>query len=126
MNIAFFAVPDLLAPLQLWVRRLMHTGGSSSGMRPRQPARAAMLPATQAAGLPPMARRPARLTALAQPAARVQRPLHSVDAQRPLRVVHVMERGASRASAGRMVISGRMADVCAELDRLAAREATLH
>jgi hypothetical protein len=27
------------------------------------------------------------------------------------------------ASAGRMVISGRMADVCAELDRLAAIEA---
>jgi hypothetical protein len=26
------------------------------------------------------------------------------------------------ASAGRMVISGRMADVCAELDRLAALE----
>ena len=28
------------------------------------------------------------------------------------------------ASAGRMVISGRMADVCAELERLAAQEAT--
>ena len=35
--------------------------------------------------------------------------------RRPLRIVH----GAT----GRMVISGRMADVCAELDRLAALEA---
>jgi len=28
-----------------------------------------------------------------------------------------------RAGVGRMVISGRMADVCAELDRLAGKEA---
>jgi hypothetical protein len=34
------------------------------------------------------------------------------------------QRGSS--AGGRMVISGRMADVCAELDRLAALEATLH
>ena len=40
---------------------------------------------------------------------------------RPLRVLRVAD-GASRQCAGRMVISGRMADVCAELDRLAARE----
>ncbi len=38
-----------------------------------------------------------------------------------LRVVRVMEAGQSPAQVGRMVISGRMADVCAELDRLAAR-----
>ena len=35
-------------------------------------------------------------------------------ARRPLRVVH--------SAQGRMVISGRLADVCAELDRLAALE----
>lgn len=40
--------------------------------------------------------------------------------RRPLRVVRVAEAGP--AVAGRMVISGRMADVCAELDRLAALE----
>ncbi len=45
--------------------------------------------------------------------------------QKPLRVVRVVEAGQARASVGRMVISGRMADVCAELDRLAAREAAL-
>jgi hypothetical protein len=40
-----------------------------------------------------------------------------------LRVVHVHESGQSAVGAGRMVISGRMADVCAELDRLVAIEA---
>lgn len=41
----------------------------------------------------------------------------------PLRVVRIVEPSASRSTAGRMVISGRLADVCAELDRLAALEA---
>lgn len=45
--------------------------------------------------------------------------------KKPLRVVRVVEAGQTRASVGRMVISGRMTDVCAELDRLAAREAAL-
>ncbi len=45
-------------------------------------------------------------------------------AKRPLRVLRVVEKGQHRTHVGRMVISGRMADVCAELDRLAAREAT--
>ena len=44
---------------------------------------------------------------------------------RPVRMVRVVEAGQSRSNAGRMVISGRMADVCAELDRLVARESTL-
>jgi hypothetical protein len=44
---------------------------------------------------------------------------------KPLRVVRVVETGQARTSVGRMVISGRMADVCAELDRLAACEAAL-
>jgi hypothetical protein len=42
---------------------------------------------------------------------------------KPLRVVRVLEPAAPRSTAGRMVISGRLADVCAELDRLAALEA---
>ena len=45
---------------------------------------------------------------------------------RPLRMVRVMEVGQTSAQVGRMVISGRMEDVCAELDRLVLREATLH
>jgi hypothetical protein len=48
------------------------------------------------------------------------------DASKPLRVLRVVESGQPRCSVGRMVISGRMADVCAELDRLVAHEASLH
>lgn len=43
-----------------------------------------------------------------------------------VRMIQVREPGQARASVGRMVMSGRMADVCAELDRLVAREAALH
>ncbi len=48
------------------------------------------------------------------------------NAHRPLRTVRVMENGQPPGQVGRMVMSGRMADVCAELDRLAACEARLH
>jgi hypothetical protein len=44
---------------------------------------------------------------------------------KPLRIVRVVETGQTHTSVGRMVISGRMADVCAELDRLAACEAAM-
>jgi hypothetical protein len=47
----------------------------------------------------------------------------TLQAAKPLRIVRVVEPSAPRAIAGRMVISGRLADVCAELDRLAAQEA---
>lgn len=50
---------------------------------------------------------------------------HKLALRQPLRVVRVLEAGQPRACVGRMVISGRMADVCAELDRLAARETAL-
>jgi hypothetical protein len=46
--------------------------------------------------------------------------------RRPVRMVRVMEAGQTSAQVGRMVISGRMADVCAELDRLVAHEARMH
>ncbi len=36
-----------------------------------------------------------------------------------LKIVREFEPGASRSCAGRLVISGRMADVCAELERMA-------
>ena len=57
-----------------------------------------------------------RVTGAAQPgrAARVHRPA--------LRVVRVLESGQATAHTGRLVISGRMADVCAELERMAAQE----
>ena len=42
---------------------------------------------------------------------------------RRLKIVREFEAGISPSCAGRLVISGRMADVCAELDRMAQREA---
>ncbi|MGJ7541427.1 hypothetical protein [Variovorax sp. LT1R16] len=47
---------------------------------------------------------------------------------RPLRVVRTVDAQQPGRRAGRVVISGRLADVCAELDRLAALEAaeTMH
>lgn len=48
-------------------------------------------------------------------------PAGSKQTLKPLRIVH--SRGGK--DEGKLVISGRMADVCAELDRMAAREAAL-
>ena len=39
-----------------------------------------------------------------------------------LKIVRHLEPGANSSCAGRMTISGSMADVCAELDRMAQRE----
>ena len=43
-----------------------------------------------------------------------------------LRVLREFEAGASPACAGRMVISGRMADVCAELERMTMAHRQTH
>jgi hypothetical protein len=49
---------------------------------------------------------------------------HAPCGARRLRVLRVVDAGHPPSTAGRMVISGRMADVCAELDRMAALEAS--
>ena len=41
-----------------------------------------------------------------------------------LKIVREFEPGMAPSAAGRMVMSGRMADVCAELDRMTQRELT--
>jgi len=113
MNIASFAAPGIWAPLQGLLRWL--TPGSSTTSRP---------PST------PIAKSPA--TALHSIAFRSHSTgrcgTHSFRTvqRRPLRVVRIMEAGQAPSQVGRMVISGRMADVCAELDRLAACEAAQH
>ena len=53
----------------------------------------------------------------ATPACRAIRP--------PVRVVRIVESGETQRHCGRLMISGRMADVCAELDRMVEREAAL-
>lgn len=47
----------------------------------------------------------------------------SMPTRTPLRVTRILDDTRQSGQAGRMVISGRMADVCAELDRLARLEA---
>ena len=56
---------------------------------------------------------------------------HTVQRPKPaitrLKILREFDPGIGRACAGRMIISGRMADVCAELDRMEQRErATCH
>ncbi len=96
MNSAWSATYALWSPLNKLLRRL----ASAPSQRPAVSAPA--MPCSNAAAA----------------VVRNSRPV-----PRPLRVVRVMEAGQSRSQVGRMVISGRMADVCAELDRLAACEA---
>ncbi len=114
MGIALFTLSSLFAPLQAFF--MGGTGRTQAGsgftqwpLSSRQSLRAASRP--QAEGITGNAG-----STCARPAAVAQR-------VRPLRVVRVVEAQEARACAGRMVISGRMADVCAELDRLAALEA---
>ena len=66
--------------------------------------------------------RPACLPA-AKPTGPQQRHRPTLTGKPALRVLRVTESDQRVKGAGRMVISGRMADVCAELDRLAAIEA---
>jgi hypothetical protein len=46
----------------------------------------------------------------------------SLVAKKPLRVSRILEAQAGKHTTGRMVISGSMKDVCAELDRLVMLE----
>ncbi len=115
MNFALFDRPGVLAPLHDLMNWLAPVPQAESTEHPHQcqdtsalgfelhlPANPIFVPATQA------------------------KPKMLVPAQKPLRIVRILEAGHTSASVGRMVISGRMSDVCAELDRLAAKEASLH
>ena len=71
---------------------------------------------------------PVRALRVSRPSERpaiLPRPVTSICAPRPatLRVVRVCDSHNPSGEMGRLVISGRMADVCAELDRLVEREA---
>ena len=104
MGITILSLQGLLGPLQSLVNWLTRTPAPHAGRLDPHP-----VPAT-----PGTPRSSSSWTTL--PGSRHRKP-------RPqLRVVRVAEAGPSPAAAGRMVISGRMADVCAELDRLAALE----
>lgn len=86
--------------------------------------KAAQVPATRPA--PPHAEQPIIVPAQLRPrsvrTAGQRAPVQRVP-RSPVRVLRVAEAGSRRVAGARMVISGRLADVCAELDRLAALEA---
>ena len=108
MGIALLAIVDFWMPLQTLANRLM------PARRPRRRDNGG----DSAAGLRYVAVRPActaRSAGAAVPTATAS--------ARPLRVVRVVDGKGQQRNASRVVISGRMADVCAELDRLAALEA---
>jgi hypothetical protein len=105
MGLTLFTLGSLFAPLQGLMASLLPVRGSSRAVQ--------------------------RNCAAPRPAGVVQRPVRGATSAvapqrpcRPLRVVRFVEPTRAAVDAGRMRISGRMADVCAELDRLAALEAT--
>ena len=103
MGIALLSIVDLFSPLQSLASRWM----------PKRRSRR-----TGPSGLRYVGIRPS--CSLRQgAAARVETDVPA----RPLRVVRMVDAQQPGRHASRMVISGRMADVCAELDRLVALEA---
>ena len=112
MGIALLAIVDFWMPLQSLASRLMPAR--------RPPRRDRRDTSDTAAGLRYVAVRPACTTRSAGTPAPTAA---AIAPARPLRVVRVIDGKGQQRSASRVVISGRMADVCAELDRLAALEA---
>ena len=135
MNIALFAVPGLLAPLQDLYRWFTSNAlpaiGTAQPSTLRQNEIATTSIASHARQTGATGQNSLRIQTLKPSPALFTLPtlstlstLSTPPALPILRVVRVLEAGQAPANVGRMVISGRMADVCAELDRLAAREAT--
>jgi hypothetical protein len=113
MNIATIATPGLWTPLQDLLRWLTPVTAPSSALSFHSTGK------PHASAVKSMAvRSHTSRRGNTQPSRPAQR--------RPLRIVRIVEAGQTPAQVGRMVISGRMADVCAELDRLAACEASRH
>jgi hypothetical protein len=104
MGITMLTFGSLLAPLRRLTGRILHAPSGGHITKPAQP------PASCLTAARPRPAKPA------PSGSSRERPC------RPLRVVRVLEASRAPAGAGRMFMSGRMADVCAELDRLAALE----
>jgi hypothetical protein len=103
MGIALFSIADFFVPLQSLANRWMPVRRSRRG---------------SASGLRYVGVRPscaARVGAAAKP--------EMPAAAYPLRIVRTIDAQQPGERAGRVLISGRMSEVCAELDRLVALEA---
>jgi hypothetical protein len=112
MTTALIAVSAVLTPLQgLWRWLMPATGGQCD------PSGKAWHGALDA--------KPSKVNSSCA-TRKVRQDLSNFSGNKPLRIVRILEAGQAPAQVGRLRISGRMADVCAELDRLAAREAKVH
>ncbi|MBN9409336.1 MAG: hypothetical protein J0H69_09325 [Burkholderiales bacterium] len=118
MGIALLALEGLFTPLQALLNQAtarrqtaVPAGRTLGGNDKNASANDALM------SRPAATRGPAHGSSLSAP----RRPAQP---HRPLRVVRVIDPKAR--DAGRLVISGRMADVCAELDRLAEIESRRH
>ena len=122
MTIAMLASPAAWTPFQDFLRWFGPSGSVSQA--------ASSVPLARHSGSPAFLRKRhvvrATPSALHRPQTCDQAQTRRQSALPMVRVVRVHEAGLPRANVGRMVISGRMADVCAELDRLVAKEAVLH
>jgi hypothetical protein len=112
MNFALFDIPGVLSPLHDLMNWLAPTPQGISS-HPKQAS-------TSAIGFE---LRPVNPICLPKAESNLKT---LAPAHKPLRIVRILEADHAPANVGRMVISGRMSDVCAELDRLAARESSLH
>ncbi len=114
MTLALFPLESFFAALpQLFNRRVRRAPGVATTLRSPRPRPSAPHPAQTAIEF---IAAPADNSWATAPKAFKNRP------NTPLRVLRVVEPGDRTASAGRLRMSGRMADVCAELDRLVERE----
>lgn len=119
MTLTLFASFGVLTPLRGFLRRI--------GARARLARYARPAPGL-ASALAPTALKECSMLPAAETASctRVRPTAHArTRSNRPLRVIRVLETGQTSAYGGKMIISGRMADVCAELERMAEREAAL-
>ena len=118
---AFWSAPvQALAP---WINRIRHSLGSSTASSLAQ-----HFPAAEHASFVTRnasASNDAIFDASVQTAKLASSPIAQGSVRCKLRVVRESDADIKPDCAGRMVISGRMADVCAELDRM-AQQATDH
>jgi hypothetical protein len=115
MNFPLFDKPGVLAPLQELFNWLTVSTPQQEPVRAIANRRASRMAFHTREHKAPLARPDSQKQTQTQ-----------AGAHKPLRIVRILDADHAPANVGRMLISGRMADVCAELDRLATREAALH
>ncbi|MCY7306458.1 MAG: hypothetical protein LH632_09960 [Rhodoferax sp.] len=112
MNTTWLTAWAIVGPMVAALRRFGGAANRTQHVTPRPQLRQPL------AASKPLPDRP-----LARPAGPVMR--RTAQKRPALRVLRIVESGSASSHSGRLIISGRMADVCAELDRMAEHEAAL-